>query len=153
MVLMDTNYAAPDRPSAPVRGNLSSPATARVVRAGLAVAVVVHLSVLYLYVPGPWAVVTVPHADKAVHAVIFALPALLGVLAGWRPRLVALVLAVHAPLSELVQHLWLPGRSGDPWDVLADWAGIAIGVGVAVTVLRGRTSTRRRVGREAPPRR
>jgi VanZ family protein len=153
MVLMDTNYAAPDRPSAPVRGGLSSPVTAGVARAGLVVAVVIHVYVLYLYVPGPWGVVTVPHADKAVHAVVFALPALLGVLAGGRPRLVALVLAVHAPLSELVQHLWLPGRSGDPWDVMADWVGIALGLVVAMTVIRRRSSASLRVGREALPRR
>jgi VanZ family protein len=74
---------------------------------------------------------------------VFALPAVLGVLAGVRTRLVALVLAVHAPVSELVQHLWIPTRSGEPWDVVADWVGVALGLLVGLVLARRRGLPRR----------
>ena len=38
------------------------------------------------------------------------------------------MLAAHAVVSELVQHWLLPHRSGDAADVLADLAGVALGV-------------------------
>ena len=43
-------------------------------------------------------------------------------------RLAALVFAVHAPLSEIVQHVVLPGRSGDVWDAVVDVVGVGLGV-------------------------
>jgi len=39
---------------------------------------------------------------------------------------VAVLLAVHAVVSELIQHYLLTGRSGDPLDSLADLAGVLI---------------------------
>ena len=82
-----------------------------------------------------------PFADKLEHAVGFALPVMLILLTvalrssvswhGLSVRITALVVAifaVHAVLSEVIQHLWYRHRTGDPLDVLADWAGIAIGV-------------------------
>jgi hypothetical protein len=42
--------------------------------------------------------------------------------------LVVGVFAAHAVVSEVVQHLWYRHRTGDPLDVAADWAGIAVGV-------------------------
>lgn len=107
-------------------------------RAGFVAAVVAQLWVLYLYVPSGSDAVSVPHADKVVHALVFALPALLGVLAGLRPWLVGAVLAVHAPVSEVVQHLWIPGRAGDPWDVIADLVGVVLGLAVGVLLRRRR---------------
>ena len=65
-----------------------------------------------------------------MHAAIFALPAALGVAAGLRWWLVGAVLAVHAPISEFVQYHWLPGRNGDPWDVVADVGGVALGLAI-----------------------
>ena len=58
---------------------------------------------------------------------VFALPAFLAV---WRGRSAwwALPFAVHAPVSELVQHAWVPLRTGDPVDVVADLAGVVLGV-------------------------
>ena len=43
-----------------------------------------------------------------------------GLLAGLRPAYLVGLLALHAPVSELVQHYLLPNRSGDPWDAVAD---------------------------------
>ncbi|WP_256835953.1 VanZ family protein [Micrococcus sp. Mcc89] len=100
----------------------------RALTAALAVAVVVQLVVLYL--PGeqvPQAGFAVPGLDKAIHAAVFALPSCLAV---WRGRSAwwALPFAVHAPVSELVQHAWVPLRTGDPVDVVADLAGVVLGV-------------------------
>ena len=51
----------------------------------------------------------------------------------WWP---VILLAVHAPISELVQWRFIPYRSGDPLDLAADLLGIAVGVGVAELVRR-----------------
>ena len=92
-----------------------------------AFSVVVHVAVLY------WPVVTVagPFSwnDKVVHVLVFALPTyLVGRLVS-RPLWVAVAFAAHAVVSELTQHLLLPGRSGDPWDVVADVAGVVLATG------------------------
>lgn len=96
------------------------------VTAALVVTVAAQFYVLYAPTgPGPgW---LPPGGDKLVHAVVFGVPVILGALAGLPVRLVVAVLVVHAPLSETIQHLWLPNRSGDPWDVVADLAGVLIG--------------------------
>jgi VanZ family protein len=93
----------------------------------------------------PW----FPYADKLEHAVGFALPVALVLLAwglrdrsrGGRPgrRGWVLVLAVavaHAVVSEIVQATFYTYRSGDPLDVLADVAGTAVGALAARAVLR-----------------
>lgn len=110
--------------------------TVRVMRWGFVAALVAQVALLYLHVPTPSAAGSIPHADKVVHAAIFAAPALLGVLGGLRPWLVALVLAVHAPVSELVQHALIPGRFGDPLDLLADWVGVGIGLALGLWLAR-----------------
>lgn len=68
-----------------------------------------------------------PGSDKVVHLLLFAA---LAATARWcfgalLPVLVAV--AAYAPVSELVQALLLPGRSGDPLDVVADLVGVALG--------------------------
>jgi hypothetical protein len=108
--------------------------------AGALIAVVLQLWGLYR-VSGPPQPPWFPFADKLEHAAGFALPVLLILLAvalhgylGWQwpgPRmstLVAGIFAVHAVVSEVIQHLWYRHRTGDPLDVVADWAGIAVGV-------------------------
>ena len=69
--------------------------------------------------------------DKLVHLVAFALPtaALIaaGVPRGWAIGL----MAVHGPLSEVVQGAVLADRSAEWGDVVADLAGVALGVLVA----------------------
>lgn len=94
-------------------------------------AVVGHL--LALYLPGsPDPGLDLPGLDKIVHLLLFAAPVwLLGRSTG-RVRLVAGVFAGHAVVSELVQHRFLPRRSGDPLDLLAD----LVGIGIAVLLLR-----------------
>lgn len=131
---MDTNYAARDRRPEQTPNAASPGGVVRALQAGFVLALLLQVYVLYLYVPGPSDTVAIPHADKLVHAAVFALPAAVGVVARLRPWLVGLVLAAHAPVSELVQHLWVTGRSGEPWDVVADWVGIALGLGLGALV-------------------
>lgn len=77
----------------------------------------------------PWPGPTAPGElgfDKIVHATSFALVTAAGLLAGW-PTWFALGLPlVHAPVSELIQWAWVPGRTGDPRDAAADIAGILV---------------------------
>lgn len=98
----------------------------RAARAGLALAVLVHLVVLYAprapAAPGPvW-------LDKVVHVTIFAAVGLAAAWAGLPRRPVVLLLLGHAVVSELLQWLVLPDRSGDPWDSVADAGGVALAV-------------------------
>ena len=95
--------------------------------AGACFAVAVLLSLVVLFAPSADGTPTFPGADKLVHLLLFAL------LAGttrWRfgPALAGLVIvAAYAVVSELIQGFALPGRSGDPPDVVADLAGVAAG--------------------------
>ena len=75
-------------------------------------------------------------SDKVVHALLFLLPVAVGLLAGLRPLYVVGAMALHAPVSELVQHFLLPNRSGDVWDTVADLCGVVLGV-TFVVVGRG----------------
>jgi hypothetical protein len=89
-----------------------------------------HLAALYwprVSVEGP-----VAWSDKVVHVLLFALPAAAGLLAGLRPAYLLVPLALHAPLSEALQHFVLPNRSGDAWDAVADLSGVVVGVTLAV---------------------
>lgn len=102
----------------------------------LAGAVVVHLLALYLPGspdPGPD---LVPHLDKVVHVGLFAVPTFLArrVTTAWWP---VVLIALHAPVSELVQYHFIPYRSGDPLDLVADVVGIGLGLWLA-TRIRGR---------------
>jgi len=95
----------------------------------LVVVLVLHLAALYwprVDLTGP-----VQWSDKVVHALLFAVPVIVAarVLHGWRGA--ALLLALHAPVSEVVQHYVLPHRSGDPLDAVADLLGVALGATVA----------------------
>jgi VanZ family protein len=106
---------------------------------GAVVAVLLQLWGLYR-VAGPPQPSWFRFADKVEHAVSFALPVLLILLAGalrgrfgrqWPDTrmdvLVVAIFAAHAVVSEVIQHVWYRYRTGDPLDVLADWVGIAVG--------------------------
>lgn len=110
-------------------------------RALLALAVLVQLVVLYL--PSPPSTGAPEGLDKLVHAAVFFAPALLGVLAGLRPLWLGLVLAAHAVVSELVQHGLLPARSGDVWDAVADVVGVGLGIGLGLLIRRRSRATLR----------
>lgn len=90
------------------------------------VVLAIHLGALYwprVAIEGP-----VTWTDKVVHPLLFLVPVVVGSL-WWRRVLpVAVVFAMHAPVSELVQHYLLPHRSGDPWDAAADLLGVVLGV-------------------------
>ena len=73
--------------------------------------------------PGP----AINGLDKVVHVFIFAAPAFAALMAGIRIRWAVGILAVHAPVSELIQHFGLPHRSGDVLDVMADLGGVVLG--------------------------
>lgn len=91
-----------------------------------AVLVLVHVAALYwprVDIQGP-----ASGTDKAAHVLLFLAPTVAGLLAGVRPAYVVAPLALHAPLSELVQHVVLPDRAGDVWDAVADLAGVVLGV-------------------------
>jgi hypothetical protein len=123
---------------------------------GAVVAVSLQLWGLYR-VAGPPRPPWFPFADKLEHAVGFALPVMLILLAaalrrppGWpwpspaAQAAVVGVFAAHAVVSELIQHVWYRHRTGDPLDVLADWVGIAAGVLLLrVILLRGSRSAYR----------
>lgn len=118
-------------------------------RAGRVVGVLVLASVLALSV---WLLLRPPGAggsplvgDKLLHAALFLL---LGV-AGWcstLPRVGVLAgLVGWAVLSEVLQHAMGLGRTGDPWDVLADLVGLGLTWGGAALLSRGRRPARESV--------
>ena len=115
------------------------------------IAVLVQLWGLYR-VTGPPILPWFPNADKVEHAVGFAVTVFLVLLAIWLGRemqtrtivVVAGIFAVHAVLSEIIQHTFYRKRSGDPLDVLADWSGIIVGVcGFLLVSRRGRQADRK----------
>ena len=96
-------------------------------RVGLA-ALALGLQLAVLYVPRAPSIDTggLP-VDKLVHIAVFALPTVALIWAGVPRGWVIGLMAVHAPLSEVVQDRFLAHRSGDPWDVAADLLGVALG--------------------------
>jgi hypothetical protein len=106
--------------------------TGLLVALGLAVAV----QLVVLYAPEGVGPPPFLQADKLAHLTIFLVPVALAVVAGFRRWAVAAVFAVHAVLSEVVQTVFLPHRSGDPWDAVADLTGVALGVVVGGYALR-----------------
>jgi hypothetical protein len=95
-------------------------------RGAFVVAVVVQLLVLYW--PRAVGAGGVPGLDKVVHAAVFAAAAWTGRAAGVAGWPLAVALGAHAVVSEVLQAQVLPARTGDPVDVVADLAGIAVGM-------------------------
>ncbi len=88
---------------------------------------VVAVQLVVLYAPRAPSTGGVPGLDKLVHVLLFALVTAVGLRAPVPRWLVLVLTVVHAPVSELVQARLLPGRSGDPLDLLADLTGCALG--------------------------
>lgn len=100
-------------------------------------AVVANLALLYL--PPPDGGSGLPHVDKVVHLLAFAAVAWSGLRARVPASWLLPVLALHAGVSELVQDLLIPGRSGDVADVAADLVGILAGSALARASWRDET--------------
>jgi len=134
-------------PDAPARPGQRSGRRRALARTAFALAVLLQLVVLYA--PRAPSTGGVPGVDKAVHLAVFGLAAWTGLRAGVPGRLLLPLLLAHAVVSEVLQHLVLPDRSGDPLDAVADAAGVLLGAGLAV--LAGRRASRRlaRRGRTA----
>lgn len=109
-----------------------------------AASVAVQLMVLYwpLGVGGP----AVPGVDKVVHVAVFAAVALAGRRAGVGVWPLAAGLGLHAVVSEAVQGALLDRRDADPLDVVADLAGVVVGL-LAARLVAGRLAAGRRPAR------
>lgn len=111
----------------------SAPARRRPAEIALVVlAVLLNVGFYLPSVPGEQTA-GIPGLDKVYHAGVFALTvwAFGRLLApqrrfpmGW----VVIVAICHAPFIELIQAIALPDRDPDLGDVLADWAGVGIGL-------------------------
>lgn len=113
---------APPTPSSPGPG----PASSLLRWAPFAGAVAVSAVILFAPnpdVPGGG----VPGLDKVVHAVVFAALTSTGLRAGLGARWLVPAVLGYALASEAVQGWALADRSGDPWDLLADAGGVALG--------------------------
>jgi hypothetical protein len=122
------------------------PRLSRLLMVLVTLSVVVHLVGLYRST-GPPTPPWFPSADKLEHVLGFGVPVFLILLARTRqilevPRfrpgppptlstrftvIVLTAFACHAVISELVQHFFYRHRTGDPYDVLADLSGVALG--------------------------
>ncbi|TCO47156.1 VanZ family protein [Kribbella antiqua] len=81
--------------------------------------------------------VGIPQVDKLAHLFLFGSVAFLGLKVRVPARWLLGTLVANAIVSELVQYWLLPQRDGDPFDVLADLAGVALGAWLGFRVLRG----------------
>jgi VanZ family protein len=81
----------------------------------------------------------IPQVDKIAHFFLFALVAFLGLKVRVPARWLLGALVANAIVSEFVQHWFLPQRDGDPFDALADLAGVAVGAWLAYRVFRRTT--------------
>lgn len=97
----------------------------------LAAALAVGLNLAVLYAPRAPAVATggLP-VDKVVHTLVFALPTVALARAGVPRSWAVGLMALHAPLSEAIQHRFLSDRSGEAGDVVADLVGVGIGAAI-----------------------
>jgi VanZ family protein len=95
-------------------------------RGAFAVAVLVSLAVLFA--PPSDVPASPPGVDKVVHFSLFAVLALTGRWAGVRRGVLAGLLVLYAAVSEVVQGLAPLDRSASVGDVLADVAGLLLGL-------------------------
>lgn len=97
----------------------------------------------------PWRPASAPQGpgqlDKLIHAVVFAFCAFF-VTRAWQGEfsltMLGVLLAVFAVLTELAQ-VYIPGRSGDVLDIVADAAGLVAGGALALWYAREQKKARR----------
>jgi len=85
------------------------------------------VQLIALYAPRAPAGPRINGFDKVIHLSIFAAPVFAALMVGIRARWALVVLALHGPISELIQHFVLPHRSGDVFDAIADLSGVLLG--------------------------
>jgi hypothetical protein len=90
------------------------------------IAVLVQLVVLY-WPSAPELGPLVPFPDKIVHVAVFGVAVWTGRRAGIPVWALVVIFGVHAGLSEVLQDRLLDDRAGDTGDLVADFAGIALG--------------------------
>jgi hypothetical protein len=95
-------------------------------RGAFAVAVLVSLAVLFA--PSGEVPDSPPGVDKVVHLVVFLALAVTGRWAGVGVAVLGGLLVLYAAASEVVQAVTPLGRSGSVADLLADVAGVVLGL-------------------------
>lgn len=93
-----------------------------------AFAVVVLISLVVLFAPGPDVPPSPYETDKLVHGGVFAALALTGSWAGAGRTVLAVALPVYAAVSELIQTIPALQRDGSVGDWLADTVGVLLGL-------------------------
>jgi hypothetical protein len=91
-------------------------------------AVVVLVSLAVLFAPQSEVPAAPPGVDKVIHLVLFAALAVSGRWAGVGRRVLAPLLVAYAAVSEVVQGLTPLARSASVADLLADVAGVLLGL-------------------------
>lgn len=116
------------------------------------------LSLFAFFLPGPQLPSGPPVSDKLEHAAIFLVLALTGRYAAYPVRRLLVGLVGYAVVSEVLQAVLPIRRDGDARDVLADVAGIVLGLllvrGTTALLDRGadlRRARRAGRGRDLPP--
>ncbi|WP_232237360.1 MULTISPECIES: VanZ family protein [Actinoalloteichus] len=109
----------------------------------------VLISLVVFFMPAGGVPSAPPGTDKVVHGAVFAMLAVTGLLAAVSRLPLSLGLVGYACLTEVLQAVLPLGRSGDPWDVLADLVGLGIGWGLVR--FGGRLASRRSSASRADP--
>lgn len=95
------------------------------------------VNAVLILMPQPPSVPLFPYEDKVVHLVLFGAPAVFGLLAGWRARVLLPGLFAYAVATEVIQGtLESATRSGSVGDLIADAVGIGSGWIVARLMAR-----------------
>ena len=93
----------------------------------LAFGIAVAVQLIAVYAPSGPSGPNINGFDKLVHLSIFFVPSFAALMMGIRARWALGILALHAPVSELIQHFALPQRTGDVFDAVADLSGVLLG--------------------------
>ena len=96
----------------------------------------VLLSLVVFFAPGSSVPGGIELNDKVVHAALFFVLAVTGVVAGLPLRALAFGLMLYAGLSEVLQAVLPIDRDGSVFDALADLIGAAAGLATALVVRR-----------------
>lgn len=100
------------------------------------VACLIHLYGVYSPHQAGSDTVDFPYSDKLAHLFLFGSVAYFGLRSGVPARWLLPVVAANAVISEVVQYFWLPFRSGDPFDTVADLCGLALGAWLGFRAIR-----------------